>query len=146
MKPPHSLLFSRLNKPSTFNLSLQERCSSPLIILVALLWTLSNSSTSSLYWGPRSGCSTQEGRIERDDYFPVPAGYPSSDGAQETVGLPSCKSTLLAHVQFIIHQDPKVLLHSVTSWSSQENRFSAQKLLKSYKIICSVIAYCYFVE
>ena len=29
------------------------RCSSPLIIFVAVLWTLSNSSTAFLYWGPQ---------------------------------------------------------------------------------------------
>ena len=51
MRSPLSLLFSRLNSPSSFSLSSQERCSSPLIIFVALLWTHSNRSTSFLYWG-----------------------------------------------------------------------------------------------
>ena len=36
MRSPHSLLFSKLNKPSSLNLPSQERCSSPLIILEAL--------------------------------------------------------------------------------------------------------------
>jgi len=36
-----------------------------------------------------------EGRVERDNHLPVPAGHPSSLGAQDTTGLPSCKSTLL---------------------------------------------------
>lgn len=45
MRSLQSLLFSRLNKPSSLNLSFQERCSSPLIFLVAILWTHSNIST-----------------------------------------------------------------------------------------------------
>ena len=44
MRSPQSLLFSMLNKPSSLNLSSEERCSSPLIILVFLLWNLSKSS------------------------------------------------------------------------------------------------------
>jgi len=32
------------------------------------------------------------------------------DAAQDIVGLQSCKHTLLAHVQLLIHQDPQVLL------------------------------------
>ena len=41
----------RLNKPSSLSLSSQERCSSPLSIFVALLWTHSNSSSSFVCWG-----------------------------------------------------------------------------------------------
>lgn len=37
--------------PNSFSLSLQERCSSPLIILAAFHWTLSSMSSSLLYWG-----------------------------------------------------------------------------------------------
>ena len=48
-----------------------------------------------------------EGRVEKDN-------HPSSDGAQDTIGLPSCKSTLLAHVKFFIHQGPQLLLHRAT--------------------------------
>jgi len=51
MRCPLSLLFSKLNKPSSLNLSSYETCSSPLIILVALFWTRSKSFTSFLYWG-----------------------------------------------------------------------------------------------
>jgi len=53
-----------------------------------------------------------EGRVERDSHLPAPAGHPSSDGAQDTICFPSCKSTLLAHVKFVIQQDPQVLLCS----------------------------------
>ena len=41
----------------------------------------------------------------------LPAGYSSSDAAQYTVSLLGCKSTLLAHVQLFVHQDPQVLLY-----------------------------------
>jgi len=47
------LLFSKLNKPNFLNLSSQERCSSPLMILVALLWTCFNNSTSFMRWKGR---------------------------------------------------------------------------------------------
>lgn len=45
------LLFYSLDKPSSLSLSLKERCSSPLIILMILPWTCSNSSTPFLSWG-----------------------------------------------------------------------------------------------
>ncbi|KAK4816023.1 hypothetical protein QYF61_011013 [Mycteria americana] len=48
IRSPPSLLFSRLNNPNSLSLSSQERCSSPRIIFVALLWTCSNSSMSFL--------------------------------------------------------------------------------------------------
>ena len=49
-----ALLLSRLNKPSSLSLSSQERCSSHLLILVALRWTLSSSSSSFLKWGAQN--------------------------------------------------------------------------------------------
>ena len=54
MRSPQSLLFSRLNKPSSLRLSSKERCSSPLSTIMSLLWTRSNSSTSFLSWGPQT--------------------------------------------------------------------------------------------
>lgn len=50
MRCPWSLLFSSLKKPSSLKLSSEERFSSPLIILLALLWTQYNSLTSFLCW------------------------------------------------------------------------------------------------
>ena len=61
MRSPQSLLFSKLNKPSSLNLSSLERCSGALIISVPLLWTHSKSSTSFLYWVPRPGRSIPGG-------------------------------------------------------------------------------------
>ena len=54
VRSPWSLLFSRLNSPNSLSLSSQERCSSPLINFVALLWTCSNRSMSFFCWGPQN--------------------------------------------------------------------------------------------
>ncbi|GAB0182728.1 ras-related protein Rab-31 [Grus japonensis] len=51
IRSPRSLLFSRLNNPNPLSVSSQERCSSPLIVFMALLWTRFNRSMSFLYWG-----------------------------------------------------------------------------------------------
>jgi len=48
-----------------------------------------------------------EGRVEGDNHLTGPAGHPTSDGTQDTTGLPGSKSTLLAHVKFFINQDSK---------------------------------------
>ena len=51
---PLSLLFSSLHTPSSLSLSLYERCSSPFIIFVGLLWTLSSMPTPHLYRGAQN--------------------------------------------------------------------------------------------
>ena len=72
MRSPGSLLFSRLNKPSSFSLSSQEKCSSPLIIFIAILWTRSKSPTSVLR-APNLNTVFQpgshKGRVERANYL-----------------------------------------------------------------------------
>lgn len=45
-----NLFFSRLNSPSSFSLSFYDRCSSSSVIAVALHWTYSSTSISSLHW------------------------------------------------------------------------------------------------
>ncbi|XP_032300907.1 transcription factor PU.1 isoform X1 [Coturnix japonica] len=42
-----------------------------------------------------------EGRAEGDNHLPGPAGHPSSDGTQDTIGLGDCKRTLLRHVSYL---------------------------------------------
>ena len=49
-------------------------------------------------------------RVEGYYHLPLTAGLSFFNAAQDTVGLPGCKRTLLAHVQLLVHQDPKVLL------------------------------------
>lgn len=46
-----SILFISLKKPSFVSLSPLQRCCSPLIVFMPLIWTHSNSSTSFLCWG-----------------------------------------------------------------------------------------------
>ena len=115
MRSPWSLLVSKLNKPSSLSLSSQERCSSPLIILVALLWTCYKSSTSFLCWGPQvwTQCCrwdlTREGKSRWGQSSPC--YHPPVGAAQDTVGILGCKSTLSVHVQLSIRQDSQVLLY-----------------------------------
>ena len=52
-----------------------------------------------------------EGRAEGDSPLPLPADRPSSDAAQDIVGLLCCKSTLLAHDQLFTLHNRQVLLH-----------------------------------
>uniref|UniRef100_A0A8B9QH24 Glycoprotein endo-alpha-1,2-mannosidase n=2 Tax=Apteryx owenii TaxID=8824 RepID=A0A8B9QH24_APTOW len=49
-----SLLFSRLNRPSSLSFFSYKQCSSPLIVFVALCWTCSSRSVSVLYWGAQN--------------------------------------------------------------------------------------------
>jgi len=53
-----------------------------------------------------------KGRVEGDNYLPLPADHPSVDAAQATVGFLGHGSTLLAHVELFGHQNPQVLLRS----------------------------------
>ncbi|KAK4816734.1 hypothetical protein QYF61_022286 [Mycteria americana] len=50
-------------------------------------------------------------RVEGQNHLPRPAGCPSLDAAQDTVGFLGCERTLPAHVQLFIHQYPQILLH-----------------------------------
>ena len=43
-----------------------------------------------------------EGRIEGHNHIPCPAGQPSSDGTQNTIGFLGCTHALLAPVKFFI--------------------------------------------
>ena len=47
---------------------------------------------------------------EGDNHLPLRAGHLFLNAAQNTVGLPGRKRTMLAHVQLLVHQDPQVLL------------------------------------
>lgn len=52
-----SLPFFKLNTPSSISLSSYERCCSPLSILMAFHWSLSNSSPTFLCWVTRASTS-----------------------------------------------------------------------------------------
>jgi len=51
-----------------------------------------------------------KGRVEGDNCLSHRVGPPSFDAAQDSVGLLGCKVSLLAHVQFFIHQNLQILL------------------------------------
>lgn len=86
---------------SSFSQSSSERCSSPLTISVTLLWTRSKSTTSFLCWEPQTWTHYRVLTM-------------AEQRAEDTVGLPSCNCTLLAHVKFFIKQNTKVLLSQAT--------------------------------
>jgi len=54
IRSPMSLLFSRLNNPSSFSHSPKGLCSRPLTSFVALLWTCSRASMSFLQRGAQN--------------------------------------------------------------------------------------------
>ena len=58
-----------------------------------------------------------EDGVETVNHFPRSAGHPFSDVAKDTVGLLGCKHTLLAHINFFINKDPKVLSAELLSRS-----------------------------
>jgi len=53
--------------------------------------------------------SPHEDGTEEDNHLPLPAGHPYFDTAQDTVGFPGYKNTLLVCVELFIHQHLQVL-------------------------------------
>ena len=105
---------------SSLSLCSQERCSSPLIIFVAHLWTVFKGSASFLCWGPPDldtvlQMGPHEGRVEGDK---GPAGHPSSDGTQDTTGVLGCKCTWLM-LSFSSTRTPKSFSAGLLSRSIQ---------------------------
>ncbi|KAK4821151.1 hypothetical protein QYF61_014246 [Mycteria americana] len=52
---------------------------------------------------------SHQGRAERQNHLPRPAGHAAFDAAQDMAGLLGCERTLLAHVQLFVHQYPQGL-------------------------------------
>ena len=82
LRSPWSLVCPRQNSPSSLSLSFYERCSIPSITSVALLWTLSNRSSSLLnwelhIWTQYSRWGLNQCRAEGQDHLPRPAGQGS---------------------------------------------------------------------
>ena len=85
-----SLLFSRMNSPSSLSLSSYERYCSPFIILTALSWTCSSKSISVLYRGAHKWTQHSRCGLASADYrggITVPAGNTPPNAAQDTAGL-----------------------------------------------------------
>ena len=82
MRSPCSLLFSKLNKPSSFSLASQQRCCSPLSILVPSSGPAPAAPHPSCPGGPRPGHSTAGGAFQGQSRgaqpppSPLPAATP----------------------------------------------------------------------
>ncbi|TRZ14386.1 hypothetical protein HGM15179_012677 [Zosterops borbonicus] len=93
----------------------QERCSSPVVNLVALLWT--HSSIVNVVLESRApdldtvllvGC--HKSRIESENPLSRVAGHFSFDAAQDTVGFLGHRCTLLSRIEPPIRERPQVFL------------------------------------
>ena len=82
MRSPRSLLFCKLNKPSSLSLSSQQRCCSPLSILVPSSGPTPAAPHPSCPGGPRPGHSTAGGAFQGQSRgaqpppSPLPAATP----------------------------------------------------------------------
>lgn len=102
-RPLLSLLFSRLNSPSTLNLSSWVRCS--IINLEELHCSFQRLSyTEELRNGHRTPHVASAVVTEGRDDIPQPGGYTLCNSACGTTHFLYQKGTLPAHVQ-IVHQD-----------------------------------------
>jgi len=94
----------------------------PSEYLCGLLWTLSNSSMSLLCWEPQAWTQYCRGGLKRAEQrgtIPfLPCCHLSFDAAQDAVGIPGSKRTLLAHFQLLVHQNPKSFSTELLSMSS----------------------------
>lgn len=93
-KSPLNVLLSRLNSPSSLNVSLHKRCFSPLIISMPLSWP--HSSMSCLSCTGESSTSPTGHSISGDEVKGRITSFNLPNAYQEGVGLTCCQSTLLA--------------------------------------------------
>ena len=100
-----SLLF-RFKKPSSLSLSLKKRCFSTLMVFIGLLLTRSKSSF--LCWRFQTWMQYSRWGLRRAEQETIPSFslHPTFDAAQNAVGLPGCKCTLLPHVRLFVYQIP----------------------------------------
>jgi len=103
LRSPCSLLFPRLNSPSSPSLSSQQRGSSPQIIAGASSSPAPTAPALSCAEGSRAGrrtpggVSAEQGREAESP--PLPCAHAAGDAAQGTGGLLDFQRTLLAHVE-----------------------------------------------
>jgi len=115
-----SLLFSRLNSPSSLSPSLDVRCSRPLVILVAFHWTLSIMSMSLVYsralnWTTLLQVWPHLCRVGGKEHLLQPSGSNPPNAAQDATCVLCHQGALLAYVQLGLHQDPHPFLQSCFS-------------------------------
>lgn len=104
-----------------FSLSSYERCSSPLLIFMAL-WIHSNRLNLYCTEDSSPGCNTaagvsQEDRVEEANHLFPRAVYSSLKAVQDTGGLLYSKCLLLAQFQlFFPPEPPNPSLQNCTQW------------------------------
>jgi len=103
--------FFSLNSTSCPSFSSQENCSTPFIIFVALYWTFSSSSISLILESPDTVLQVWPYQCwgEGKDHLPWPTGSTPPNADHSTICLLCHKGTLLACVQFCVHQDAQGL-------------------------------------
>lgn len=107
---PQSLLFSKVKRNNS-SLSSFGRFSSPLVILVALFWTLSSLFMFCLeLWGPEldTVLQVQSGKcwVEWDAHISMAASNGLEHTAHDPICLPCFSTVLLTHIQLVDHQEP----------------------------------------
>ena len=112
VRSPHSLLFSRLNSPTSQPVLMRE-VFHPLDHLCGpTLDALQQVCVSPVLRTPHLHAVLQvrphQRRAEGQDHLLCPADHTAFDAAQDMVGFLGCESTLLAHVQLAIHQHPQI--------------------------------------
>lgn len=120
-----SLLWADAFLAKSLSLFLYKRCSTPLIIFLALHWTLSNVSMSSLYWGVEnwilySRCSSPHWcSIEGNTHsVTVRVSSKLSENVRSSCleGLPRCPSWLDSTLSQFSNLTWRPVIKTVTSW------------------------------
>ena len=134
MRFPHSVFLSKLNRHNCLNLSSQGRCSSPLIVSVALLWTHSNSSTSFLYHGPQA--LTQYSRwgltkAEGNTHHPLLAATPLLMQPRIQLAFQAARAHCWIMSRFLSISTPTFISSGLLSRSSSPSQYSYLRLPRS---------------
>ena len=100
---------SRLNKPRSLSHSSYILTSRPLIIFVAILWTLAGSFMSFLYCGAQTVLSAwgeAASQCRENNPFPLPAGGASPDEPHSAIS-PYGSRAHCWFIQFAVKQNPQ---------------------------------------
>ncbi|KAK4815220.1 hypothetical protein QYF61_022867 [Mycteria americana] len=137
MRSPLSLLFSRLNNPSSLSHSPSALCSRPFPSSVALLWTRSIPSIE----GPNTEHSIRGAASPvpstGDDHCPSPAGHTIPDTSQDAIGFLGRLGTLLAHIQSAVNQVQWQRTRILSQPQESEISKNTQRILKTCEFTTS---------
>lgn len=129
--PPLSLLFSRLNPPSSLSLSFYDRCSNALIHLcspLSLLGFLQYDHVSIVLGSPKQDPVSHQCRAEGSHHrFPCFSDS-LSNAAQDAVDHLCHKSTLMVHGKLGVHQHPRSFSDKLLSSQSVPSLYWCMRL------------------